>query len=156
MQDVTNPISLSSILLYVVCLFPPWLYVTLLQFSHSRSNWSTPFKNISCKWRCENTGVAQRCLLLSKCVLYCLQPWTTSVRSGSMGWSATQKRRPECRSAELPFGPAALPLVMLFVLTVRSHEMFLFVFLPWLDSPTWSWASAVLRLRDHTQTPHNR
>ena len=38
-----------------MCLFPPWLYVTLLQFS----SWYTPFKNISCKWRCKNTRVAR-------------------------------------------------------------------------------------------------
>ena len=32
----------QRVLLYVGYHFPPWLYVTLLRFSHDRSNWSSP------------------------------------------------------------------------------------------------------------------
>jgi len=39
-QDVTNPASLSSILLSVRYSSPPWLFV-ILHISHDRSNWSS-------------------------------------------------------------------------------------------------------------------
>jgi hypothetical protein len=51
MQYVTTPVSLHSLLLFVVCSFPPWLFVTLLHFTHdpcntsSLSNSSTTFQN---------------------------------------------------------------------------------------------------------------
>ena len=40
MQDVTNPVNLPSLLLFVWYLSFPWLYVILLHCSHV--NWSTP------------------------------------------------------------------------------------------------------------------
>ena len=45
MQDVTNPVSLPNFLFYVRHYFPPWLFVTLLRFSHDQSNWCPPFSS---------------------------------------------------------------------------------------------------------------
>jgi hypothetical protein len=41
-EIMTSPVNLPSFLLFVGYLFPTWLCVTLLHFSHDRSNWYSP------------------------------------------------------------------------------------------------------------------